>query len=115
MTIGNRIRKLRDVKNIKQDEMARELGMSQSNYSRIESDEVKINEDVLEKIAILFKMSKEELTNFDENVVNFNNCTGSAYKVETMHNYAISSEIKKLYDDKIILLEEKIKWLEERK
>lgn len=114
ITIGNRIRKLRDIKNIKQDDIAKELGMSQSNYSRIENDEIKANDDALEKIASIFKMSKDELTNVDENTVNFNNCSGSAYKVDVMHNYAISPEIKKLYDDKITLLEEKIKWLENK-
>ncbi len=114
MTIGTRIRQLRDAKNIKQDEMAKKLNMSQSNYSRIETNEIKATEEVIEKVAEIFGLEKEQLIDPDNSLVHFENCTNTAYKGNVVHNYAISPEIKKLYDDKIALLEEKIKWMEKK-
>ncbi len=112
MTIGTRIRQLRDAKNIKQEEMAKKLNMSQSNYSRIETNEIKTTDEVLEKIAEIFGIEREQLTDPEGSIINFNNCTNAYYKDNVVHNYAISPELKKLYEDKIQLLEEKIKWLE---
>jgi len=114
MNIGARIRQLRDAKNMKQEDMAKKLNMSQSNYSRLETNEIKTADEVLEKIAEIFGMQKEQLIDPDASIVTLHNFNNSAYKVGTVHNYAISPEIKQLYDDKIALLEEKIKWLEKR-
>jgi transcriptional regulator with XRE-family HTH domain len=114
MTIGTRIRQIRDAKNIKQEDMAKKLNMSQSNYSRIETNEIKANDEALERIAEIFGMHKEQLLDSEGSIVNFNNSPHSYFNKGTVHNYAISPEIKQLYDDKIALLEEKIKWLEKR-
>ncbi len=114
VTQGKRIKHFREVSNLKQGDLSRQLGMSQSNYSRIENDEVKPTEEMLETLATIFKIDKETLTN-PEAAVNFNNCQQAFYKDNTVHNYAISDELKQLYEDKISLLQEKIKWLEKAK
>ncbi len=113
VTQGKRIKHFREEGNLKQEELSKLLGMSQSNYSRIENDEVKASDEVLDSLATIFKVDKEALINPDS-AVNFNNCNQAFYKHNTVHNYSISDELKQLYEDKIRLLEEKIAWLEKR-
>ena len=42
---------MRELKNLTQEHLAEELGMSVSGYSRIERDEVKLSSDKLVKIS----------------------------------------------------------------
>ena len=110
--VGQNIRKFREIRNFTQESMAKELGISQSNYARIEKDEVRVNEERLKKIAEILNTTVENIRGFDEKVVfNFHevrDCNNG------IHNYQISPEIKQLYEDKIRLLEEKVKLLEEQ-
>jgi transcriptional regulator with XRE-family HTH domain len=55
MKVGNKIKKIRELKNYTQEFMANELSMSISNYSKIERDEISITLDRLEEIAIVLK------------------------------------------------------------
>lgn len=48
MKIGNRIRKVREIKGYSQENLASELGMSITGYGKIERDEVSINMDRLQ-------------------------------------------------------------------
>lgn len=74
MKIGNKIKKIRELKNYTQEYMANELSMSISNYSKIERDEISITIDRLEEIAIILKMKFQDILAFDEkNVFNFIN------------------------------------------
>ncbi len=108
--VGNKIRKIRELKDISPKEMAEQLEMTIQGYSRIERDEVAINTDKIEKIASIFEMHPSELLAFDEKTVfNYFNNTNAGYNF----NY-FPVELKQLYEDKIKLLEEKIKFLEEK-
>jgi transcriptional regulator with XRE-family HTH domain len=64
--VGFKIKKLRELNNIKQEEMAHRLGMSQSAYSRLESGDSKVDIPKLERIAAEFSMKLDELLSFDE-------------------------------------------------
>jgi len=115
MSIGNKIKKIREFKNLTQEHVANKLGLSQSNYARIEKDEVKITDTRLKQIAEILQVSEVDIKNLDETLF-FNINNGSHYasgQNYTVNNYQISPEIQKLYEDKIKLLEEKIQWLEE--
>jgi transcriptional regulator with XRE-family HTH domain len=108
MRIGNKIKKIREFRNLTQEHLASKLGISQSNYARIEKEEVKINDERLSQIAEILEVTKENITNLDDNI--FFNITNSenfaAGQNCTVNNYQISPEIQKLYEDKIKLLEE---------
>lgn len=109
MEIGTKIRKIREIKGFSQENVAEELGMSVTGYGKIERNEVSLNFDKLAKISEVLKVEIETIIGFDDKVAfnNFNN------KVEQQIGYNnIPAEMKKLYEDKILLLEEKIKWLE---
>lgn len=108
MSIGNKIKKIREFKNLTQEHLALKLGISQSNYARIEKEEVNISDERLSQIAEILEVTKENITNLDENI--FFNITNSqnfaAINNCIVNNYQISPEIQKLYEDKIKLLED---------
>ncbi|KMQ68031.1 hypothetical protein ACM39_09185 [Chryseobacterium sp. FH2] len=56
-TIGSRIKKFREEKGIKQEFMAHELEISQSNYGRLEKDDSRLTVPKLQKIAETLNVS----------------------------------------------------------
>ncbi|MDB5024206.1 MAG: transcriptional regulator [Mucilaginibacter sp.] len=66
--IGRKISRIRELRGIKQEAFATELGISQQTVSRIEQSE-EIEEDVLEKIAKVLGVSVEAVKNFTEDAV----------------------------------------------
>jgi len=111
--IGSKIKKLRELRNYSQEYMASELGISQSNLARIEKNEIGISDQRLKQIATLLGTDVETIKNFDETIIfNITQGNNSATGVNSQaHNFHISPEIKKLYEDKILLLEEKVAYL----
>ena len=124
--LGNKIRKIRELKNIPPKDIAEQLDMSPQNYLKIERDEVTLSVDRLLQISEIFGMKPEEVLTFDEKMV-FNNHgeIKGGVNVQSVNNGSINAfpeDLKRLYEenakllqDKIQFLEEKIKWLEERK
>ena len=53
--IGSKVRKLREFKDISQDYMAEQLGISQSHYSRIENGERKLDSEPTRKNCPTFR------------------------------------------------------------
>ncbi len=107
MKIGEKIRKVRELKNLSQENIATELEMSLAGYGRIERNEVDINLEKLHKIASIFKIKPEELLTFDDtfvfNISGTNSYAG--YNNNPVYNHSFPIEIKQLYEDKITLLE----------
>lgn len=56
-TIGSRIRKLREEKGFKQEFMAYELEVSQSNYGRLEKDDSRLTVPKIQKISEILNVS----------------------------------------------------------
>lgn len=90
-----KLKTLRDAK-MKQDDMATELNMSQSNYSKIENGEVALTLPVLEKIAKILAVSPIELLNIDKTSIqlNSNNNNGTNNSL-TMND---TQKIQHLYE-----------------
>lgn len=110
MEIGTKIRKIREIRGLSQENVADYLGMSITGYGRIERNEVSINFDKLSKISEALKVPIETIFGFDDNIA-FNNFNNSV-EWQVAH-YMMPIEMKKLYEDKIMLLEDKIKYLTE--
>lgn len=110
MEIGTKIRKVRELKGLSQENLAEELGMSVTGYGKIERNEVSVNVERLQQIATILKVGVEQIIGFDDNIA-FNNFN-STVEWQVGH-YVMPVEMKKLYDDKISLLEDKIKYLTE--
>jgi transcriptional regulator with XRE-family HTH domain len=61
--LGGKIRHIRELRNLTQDHMARQLGMDQSQYSKIETGRTRPTEERLEMIAKILDIPLAELLN----------------------------------------------------
>lgn len=107
--IGHKIRNIRELKNLTQEFMAEKLDISQAAYSKLEKGEIKISEDKLIQISNALEVRPEDIKSFDSQKYfnSVNNVEGDYSGI-----YICSSDIeliKKLYEDKIILLEKLLK------
>ena len=123
--LGLKIRKLREFKNLSQEYLAKELKISQSQYSRLESGEGILKEPQLQKIAELLGMSINDIENFVPNgkmpVISNNRNVGIINKNKQINHYQIDPKLEKYYQDyieslkdNISLLKDKIKLLEQK-
>lgn len=65
MSIGQNIKKIREDKNLTQQQIAELIHMHRSNYSKIESGQRELSIDALNKIARYFGMTIDQIVNFD--------------------------------------------------
>jgi transcriptional regulator with XRE-family HTH domain len=95
--IGEKIRKIREMKDFSQEYMAKKLDMSQNNYSRIEMGKVKVDIDRLQEISKLLEVDPIDIINFDDRYV-FNSIshsqTGGETKSGIFNNQLIHNELK---------------------
>ncbi len=61
-----KVKKIRELNNFTQEYVANLLGMSQSNYARIESGAVALSKKKLQRIAEIFNCSPELIEGFPE-------------------------------------------------
>jgi transcriptional regulator with XRE-family HTH domain len=66
--IGRKISRIRELRGIKQEDLATQLGVSQKTVSRMEQSEV-IEDDVLENIAKILGVTTDAIKNFSEEAV----------------------------------------------
>ncbi len=104
--IGRKIARIREIKGIKQEALALELGVSQQTISNLEKSE-KIEEEVLDKIAKYLGVTSEAIKNFsDEAVVNyFNNFHDNSSGFNYHCTFNPIDKIVELYNEKVELLE----------
>ena len=115
--LGHKIKKLRELRNFSQEYMADQLGLSQSAYSKLETDQTELTYNRLSKIAELLQVTISDIENFDEKIIfTFNvNDTAVNYGGNYYQNhYNTDKKVIELLEDKVKLLEEKNRFLEER-
>jgi transcriptional regulator with XRE-family HTH domain len=108
--IGNKIKKLRELRNLTQEHMAKSLGISQGAYSRMELGDTEITYSKLEKISEELGMKPEEVIAFNESMVFnvMNNQTGNGFVI---NNNRLSETEKNMYEQQIMLLKEENTYL----
>lgn len=82
--IGRKISRIRELRGLKQESLAAELGVSQQAVSKMEQSE-KIEEDVLERVAKILGVPSQAIKNYDdEAAVNIiaNSFTGESVALE---------------------------------
>lgn len=106
MTIGQKIKRVREFKNYTQEHLAEKLGMSVAGYGKIERDDTDIPFSRLEQISSVLGLKPEELISFDEKMVLniMNNQTG----INNFYNNKTSDKERELYEKTIKSLEEQI-------
>jgi transcriptional regulator with XRE-family HTH domain len=107
--LGKKIKKLRELKNISLPHLASEIGISTSEYEKMELGETEVTYTKLNRIAEVFGMTTDEIISYNEQMV-FNvmhNQTGNGFVV----NKGINDGEKKLYEDQINTLKEELAYL----
>lgn len=106
--IGTKIRFIREERKITQDLMANKLGISQTAYSKIESNQTQVTIDRLKEIAGILEVSETELINGSP--INQFNIEKIEKNFAYIHNFVETQ--KELYER---LLEEKDNYIKELK
>ncbi len=102
--IGSSIRKIREIKGLKQENVAQKLGLTTNGYGKIERGESQINLERLNQIAEVFDVSPNDILDFNEHTVyNFENMNNSAPN-GTVNNYSSSEDERQLFLNQITAL-----------
>lgn len=105
--IGRKISRIRELRGMKQEALASELGISQQAISKIEQS-ADIDDMTLEKIAGVLGVSGEAIKQYsDEATINFiaNTYNDHAASYGHYYNFSPIEKIVALYDEKVALLE----------
>lgn len=100
--IGEKIRKLRELKGIKQESIAKEIGMSIGGYGKIERGESTISVDRLEQIAHALELSSSvDILKFDEQLV-FNITHNQSPNINgVVNHYTVSDVERRMFEERI--------------
>ena len=66
MTVGEKIKQIRKDKGLQQKAVASEVGLDQSNYNKVENGRREPSVEVLQKLAVIFGVTVDELLNADD-------------------------------------------------
>lgn len=125
--IGRKISRIRELRGMKQEALAAELGISQQSVSHLEQSE-SIEDEKLEKVAKALGVTKDVINNFsEERAINyFNNFYDNSASQGNSFNQGIYptfnpldklveafDENKKLYERLVQAEKEKVQYLEE--
>ncbi|TSD64474.1 helix-turn-helix transcriptional regulator [Inquilinus sp. KBS0705] len=109
--IGRKISKIRELRGMKQETLAAELGISQQAVSKIEQS-ADVDGEALEKISKVLGVPADAIKNFnDDAVLNIISNTFTSQDTSTLNaiNFQPSfnpiDKIVELYNEKIVLLE----------
>lgn len=111
MKVHEKIRKIRELKNFSQENMAEQLQMSVNGYAKIERGEVGLQMDKLEKIADVLGMDVVDLLTVEKNLVflNMENRTNSANYYASQEQYVIEKlKQQNCYLQAILMEKEKL-------
>ncbi|MDO6604137.1 helix-turn-helix domain-containing protein [Arenibacter palladensis] len=124
--IGRKIGRIRELRGMKQEALAMELGISQQSVSLMEQSET-IEEDKLENVAKVLGVTREAIENFSEELAinyfntfndnSFSNSQGTFHPNNCTFNpldklVEAYEENKKLYERLLAAEKEKISYLE---
>lgn len=110
MRIGEKLRKIREMKGFSQEFMASQLNISPQAFGKIEREETKLDFVRLETIARIMEVDPLDIINFDESQIynnTFNN-HASNQKNFIMHN---NEHYNPLIENAIKILQEEVNQL----
>jgi transcriptional regulator with XRE-family HTH domain len=103
MGIGNKIKVLREIKQLTQIQVAESIGISQGSYSRLEIGETDVTYSKLQKISEQFDMKPEEIIAFDERIV-FNVMNNKIANGLQINNQLLTADEKNILKVQLELL-----------
>ncbi|KAB7531466.1 helix-turn-helix domain-containing protein [Flagellimonas olearia] len=116
--IGRKISRIRELRGMKQETLAEELGISQQAVSNIENSE-KVDDLKLEEIAKALGVTKEGIENFsEENVLNIisntftSNDSSTINAINVQPNFNPLDKVVELYERLVQAEKDKVAYLE---
>lgn len=73
MEVGHKIRRIREIKGIKQETIANQIGIAVSSFGKIERGEIQLSVERLQAIAEALELPVNAILEYDEGVNNFFN------------------------------------------
>jgi transcriptional regulator with XRE-family HTH domain len=104
--VGQRIKKLRESKNLTQEFMANQLKISQNSYSRIETENTKLTTERLNDIAKVLDIPAEIIISNEAPSYTINNQKVEKYYTHIENLY---EDHKETYENTIKILEDQLK------
>ncbi len=99
MQLGDKIKKIRDLKGLKQNEVAAKLNLSPQAYSKIERNETKMDNERLEQLASVLGVTVEDIHKFDDK----NLFVSRQVEFESKQNTGLANTVNNYYyGDQII-------------
>ena len=121
--IGRKITRIRELRGIKQESIAMELGVSQQTISRMEASE-SVDADLLDKVAGILGVTVEAIKNFSEEAVfnyfnNFHDSSSGDFRQHCTFNpidklVELFEENKNLYERLLKAEQEKNELLQQQ-
>lgn len=118
--IGRKISRIRELRGVKQETLAYELGISQQSISKIEQSEV-VEDATLEKISKVLGVQVEAIKNFSEEAVfnYFNNFSDNSINQGPIGSYNVCNfnpldKVVELYERLLQSEKEKVEILKSR-
>ena len=91
-TIAQNLRRIREIKGLKQENVASKLGITTNGYGKIERGETSLNLDRLSQLADVFGVELNDILHLDERVVyHIRNMQNSAPH-GTVNNYSLTEK-----------------------
>ena len=69
MHVGQKIKRLRELRNYTQEYIATQIGITQESYSKIEANKTNLSTQRLEQIASILEVNTADLINFDDKII----------------------------------------------
>jgi transcriptional regulator with XRE-family HTH domain len=104
--VGQRIKKLREAKNLTQEFMANNLKISQNSYSRIETENTKLTTEHLSEIATILEVPAELIISNEAPSYTINNQNVDKYYTHIENLY---EDQKEMHQTSIKILEDQLK------
>ena len=116
LTTGLRIKKLRELRDYSQVYMAKKLGISQEQYSYLETKQKSIPDEYIKSIAVLLAVNEDQLKTFDPEKIIENPVNDQAAEFLNIQNQLIESHEneRKLYLGMIASLKEELAQLKQK-
>lgn len=118
--LGRNISRIRGIRGIKQESLALDLGLTQSEISNIENSE-SIDEKLLTDIARILEVTPEAIKQFDEHLAVFNinnNIDNSTFNESSQgihQNFSPIEQVIELYERLLASEREKVELLKNKK
>lgn len=106
--IGSKIRQIRELRGYSQEFVAHKLGISQRAFSKIETNQTKLDWEKVAGIAEVLEVDPMDMISFDDNLI-FNNCSQSGKFEKFINN--MPDKLIEQYELRIKSLNEEISYL----